>query len=63
MRIIIIGATGTIGKELTRPLGGDPDIVPVAAHSGELLDVRDFVPPQDHEQPVSSAVYSPGESI
>jgi len=36
MRIIIIGATGTIGKELVAQLGRDHEIVQVAAHSGEF---------------------------
>ncbi len=36
MRVIIIGATGTIGKELVEQLGRDHDIVRVAAHSGEF---------------------------
>lgn len=36
MRIIIIGATGTIGKELVEQLGHDHEIVSVAAHSGRL---------------------------
>ena len=36
MRIIIIGATGTIGKELVKELGRDHEIVSVAGHSGDF---------------------------
>jgi len=36
MRIVIIGATGTIGKHLVEQLGRDHETVRVAAHSGEF---------------------------
>ena len=36
MRIVIIGATGTIGKEVTQALAREHDIVRVGRHSGDF---------------------------
>jgi NAD(P)-dependent dehydrogenase (short-subunit alcohol dehydrogenase family) len=41
MRIVVIGATGTIGKEIVNILNGSHDVVPVSRHSGIKADIRD----------------------
>ncbi len=37
MKIIIVGASGRIGKEIDKALSGRHDIIRVGAHSGDLL--------------------------
>ena len=41
MRILVIGATGTIGKEIVNALKGSHDVVPASRKSGILVDIRD----------------------
>ena len=36
MRILIVGATGTIGSEVAKALGGEHEIVAASHRSGEL---------------------------
>ena len=36
MKIVVIGATGLIGKEIVQALGGSHDVVPVGHSSGDL---------------------------
>ena len=43
MKIIIVGASGTIGKGIVQLLSSKHDLVKVGHRSGEVLDVRDFV--------------------
>ena len=41
MRILVIGATGTIGKEIVNALRSSHDVVPVSRSSGIKADIRD----------------------
>jgi NAD(P)-dependent dehydrogenase (short-subunit alcohol dehydrogenase family) len=41
MKIIVIGATGTIGKEIVRALEPAHEIIPVSRTSGTTADIRD----------------------
>ena len=42
MKIIIVGASGTIGMGIVELLDHDHELVKVGHPSGEVLDVRDF---------------------
>ena len=41
MRILVIGATGTIGKEVVAALQGAHDVVPASRNTGIEVDIRD----------------------
>ena len=41
MRIVVIGATGTLGKEVVNALKGSHEVVPVSRSSGITADIRD----------------------
>jgi NAD(P)-dependent dehydrogenase (short-subunit alcohol dehydrogenase family) len=41
MRILVIGATGTIGKEIVAALQGAHDVVPASRNTGIEVDIRD----------------------
>lgn len=42
MRVIVVGATGTIGRAVVEALSGRHEVVRVGNRSGEVLDSRRF---------------------
>ncbi len=41
MRILLVGATGTIGKAVAAALGGRHEVVAASRHTGERVDIED----------------------
>jgi NAD(P)-dependent dehydrogenase (short-subunit alcohol dehydrogenase family) len=41
MKVIVIGANGTIGKEVVRALGSSHEVIGVSRHSDPAVDIRD----------------------
>jgi NAD(P)-dependent dehydrogenase (short-subunit alcohol dehydrogenase family) len=41
MKVIVIGSTGTIGREIVKALGSEHEVIDVSRHSEVKVDIRD----------------------